>query len=86
MCDEVLEAITGGRDYTVKSYLVMRDRLVSKAALVNMTPSDLCQALWTHAVLSDNDKNYNVQSNSTKRSNDNDDDDIDVKSSKRRKV
>jgi hypothetical protein len=89
MCDEVLEAITGDRDYKLPSYLVMRERLVSKAALVNMTASDLCQALWSHAILSDYDKSYNniLQNTGTKRSVDNDDGDNmnDEKTSKKKR-
>jgi len=59
MCDEVLEAITGTREYKLPAYLVMRETLIAKGALVGMTASDLCQALWSHAILSENDVNYN---------------------------
>jgi len=58
MCDEVLEAITGYRNYNRKSYLQMREELTEKAQLVNMNASDLCQALWAHSVLQTTNPNY----------------------------
>ena len=57
MCDEILEAVTGQRDYKRKSYLEMRKELVAKAALVDMNASDLCQSLWAHSVLNQVDSN-----------------------------
>ena len=65
MCDEVLEAITGTREYKLPPYLVMRETLIAKGDLVGMSASDLCQALWSHAILSENDVNYNNSTQTT---------------------
>lgn len=73
MCDEILEAITGNRDYKIKPYGVMRSELIKLGVMVNMNASDLCQALWAHAILSEYDGNYNVSKESTKRSRDTED-------------
>jgi hypothetical protein len=85
MCDEVLEAITGSRDYKLSSYSLLRKELISKGSLIGLTASDLCQALWSHSVLTEYDQNYNKIIEGNKRSNNHDNLNDEEKPSKRHK-